>query len=201
MTSHDPHPLLLASASPRRRQLLARAGLHFEVRPAEVDESVLPGEAPRDHAARLAEAKARAVASTLGVSPPHIVLGADTIVVLGDRIIGKPSDGAHAVAMLEDLVGRTHRVITAVAVLRSDSLELHRACVESRVSMRSAQREEIRRYVASGEPLDKAGAYAVQGEGRRFVTHIEGSESNVIGLPVDEALDLLRAAGLEAGCR
>jgi len=201
VTPDDPHPLLLASASPRRRQLLSRAGLRFEVRPAEVDESVLSGETPRDHAARLAEAKARAVASTLGGSPPRIVLGADTIVVLGDRIIGKPSDAAHAVAMLEDLVGRTHRVITAVAVLRSDNPELHRTCIESRVSMRSAQREEIRRYVASGESLDKAGAYAVQGEGRRFVTHIEGSESNVIGLPVDEALDLLRAAGLEAGCR
>ena len=103
--------------------------------------------------------------------------------------------------MVEDLGGRTHRVITAVAGVRSDSPELHRACIESRVSMRSAQREEIRRYVASGEPLDKAGAYAVQGEGRRFVTHIEGSESNVSGLPVDEALGRLRAAGLEAGRR
>jgi septum formation protein len=201
VTAHHPHPLLLASASPRRRELLARAGLRFEVRPAEVDESVLPGEAPRDHAARLAEAKARAVAGRLDGARPRVVLGADTIVVLGDRIIGKPTDGAHAVALLEDLVGRTHRVITAVAVLRSDSAELHRACVESRVSMRCAEREEIRRYVASGEPLDKAGAYAVQGEGRRFVTRVEGSESNVIGLPMDEALDLLRAAGLEVDRR
>jgi septum formation protein len=201
VSEHDPHPLLLASASPRRRELLARAGLRFEVRPAEVDESVLPGETPRDHAARLAEAKARAVAGTLDGSHPRVVLGADTIVALGDRIIGKPTDGAHAVALLEDLVGRTHRVITAVAVLRSDSAELHRACVESRVSMRCAKREEIRRYVASGEPLDKAGAYAVQGEGRRFVTRVEGSESNVIGLPMDEALDLLRAAGLEVDRR
>jgi septum formation protein len=191
-----PHPLLLASASPRRRQLLARAGLRVEVRPAEVDESALPGEAPRDHAARLAEAKARAVASAVGGSPPRIVLGADTIVVLGDRIIGKPTDDAHAIEMLADLVGRRHRVITAVAVLRSDSFELQGACVESRVSMRPARREEICRYVASGEPLDKAGAYAVQGEGRRFVTHIEGSESNVIGLPLDETLELLRATGL-----
>lgn len=197
MISQDAHPLLLASASPRRRQLLVRAGLRFEVQPADVDESPLPGETPRQHAARLAEAKARAVARARGASPPRIVLGADTIVVLGERILGKPSDAAHAIAMLEDLVGRTHRVITAVAVLRSDDLALHRACVESRVSMRPAQREEIDRYVASGEPLDKAGAYAIQGEGRRFVTRVEGSESNVIGLPVDETLELLRAAGQE----
>jgi septum formation protein len=199
VTSQDLHPLLLASASPRRRTLLARAGLDFEVQPADVDESLLPGETPREHAARLAEAKARAVAGTLGSAPPRIVLGADTIVVLGDRILGKPTDADHAIAMLEDLVGRTHRVITAVAVLRSDDCALHRACVESRVSMRPAQREEIRRYVASGEPLDKAGAYAVQGEGRRFVTRVEGSESNVIGLPLDETLALLRAAGWKAG--
>jgi septum formation protein len=199
VTSQDLHPLLLASASPRRRALLARAGLRFEVRPADVDESPLPGEMPREHAARLAEAKARAVAGTLESAPPRIVLGADTIVVLGDRILGKPRDADHAIAMLEDLVGRTHRVITAVAVLRSDDAALHRACVESRVSMRPAPREEIRRYVASGEPLDKAGAYAVQGEGRRFVRRVEGSESNVIGLPLDETLDLLRAAGWETG--
>ncbi|HEY5656572.1 MAG TPA: Maf family protein, partial [Myxococcota bacterium] len=110
--------------------------------------------------------------------------------------IGKPADAAHAAELLEGLVGRTHRVITAVAVLRSDRLDPQRACVESRVSMRPAPREEILRYVATGEPLDKAGAYAVQGEGRCFVTGIEGSESNVIGLPLEETLALLRGAGL-----
>jgi septum formation protein len=197
----EPHllPLLLASGSPRRRVLLEDAGVDFEIQPSAIDESALPGEEPAALAARLAEAKAQAVARAAGASPPRIVLGADTIVVLDDRIFGKPRDDAHALELLEHLLGRTHRVITAVALVHSGSFAVHRACVESRVSMRAADREEIRRYVATGEPSDKAGAYAIQGEGRRFIERVEGSESNVIGLPMDETLKLLRAAGLRCG--
>jgi septum formation protein len=199
----EQRPLVLASASPRRSDLLCHAGVSIEIRPAEIDETALPGEAPAALVARLAETKALAVARAIGVSPARIVLGADTIVVLndpahGERILGKPIDDAHAAELLGSLVGRGHRVITGVAVVQSETLEIARACVESHVFMRPADRDEILRYVAGGEPRDKAGAYAVQGEGRRFVERIEGSESNVIGLPMDETLALLRSAGIEA---
>ncbi|MDH3520268.1 MAG: Maf family protein [Myxococcales bacterium] len=196
MSASQPLPLLLASSSPRRRELLARAGLHFEVRPAQIDEAPLPRETPSALVARLADAKALDVARQTGTTPARVVLGADTIVVLDDCVLGKPVSEAHAEEMLGRLMGRTHRVITGVAIARSDTLELWRASVESRVSMRMADREEIRAYVASGESQDKAGAYAVQGEGRRFIERIEGSETNVIGLPLDETLELLRAAGV-----
>lgn len=199
MVELHPLPLMLASGSPRRRQLLAGAGVDFEMRPAQIDEELRRGEAPAAYAARLAESKARAVARAIGASPPRVVLGADTIVVLGDRIFGKPRDDTHAVELLEHLLGRTHRVITAVALVRSDDGEVRRACVESRVSMRAADRDEIERYVATGEARDKAGAYAVQGEGRRFIERVDGSESNVIGLPLAETLELLRAAGIGSG--
>jgi septum formation protein len=188
-------PLVLASASPRRRELLARAGVRFEVIPAGIDEDVRPGEAPAALAGRLAREKALAVASRVGPDPARFVLGADTIVVLGESVLGKPRDPRDAEAMLSRLVGRTHRVITAVVVARSHDLGWRARTVESRVRMRPAELEEIRAYVATGEPLDKAGAYAAQGRGRRFVAEIAGSESNVIGLPLDETLDLLREAG------
>jgi septum formation protein len=190
-------PLILASASPRRRDLLRRAGVAFDVRAAGVLEETLPGEAPLACAERLAQAKALAVARRLGASPRRLVLGADTIVVLDDEILGKPRDPEHAVELLTRLAGRRHRVITAVAVAATDSLELRRAAVESRVVMRPAAEGEVRAYVATGEGMDKAGAYAAQGEGRRFIERIEGSESNVIGLPLAETLALLRAAGGE----
>jgi septum formation protein len=188
-------PLVLASASPRRRELLARAGVRFEVIPAGIDEDVRPGEAPAQLAGRLAREKALAVASRVGPDPARFVLGADTIVVLGESVLGKPRDPRDAESMLSRLVGRTHRVITAVVVARSHDLGWRARTVESRVRMRPAELEEIRAYVATGEPLDKAGAYALQGRGRRFVAEIAGSESNVIGLPLDETLDLLREAG------
>ncbi len=194
-----PTPLVLASASPRRRELLARAGVRFEVIPAGIDEDVRPGEAPAVLAGRLAREKALAVASRVGPDPARFVLGADTIVVLGESVLGKPRDPRDAEAMLSRLVGRTHRVITAVVVARSHDLGWRARTVESRVRLRPAELEEIRAYVATGEPLDKAGAYAVQGRGRRFVAEIAGSESNVIGLPVDETLDLLREAGASPG--
>jgi septum formation protein len=187
-------PLILASASPRRRDLLRRAGLAFEVRAADVVEAALPGEAPLACAERLAQAKALAIARRVGASPRRLVLGADTIVVLDGEILGKPRDPEHAVELLTRLAGRRHRVITAVAVAATDSLALRCTAVESRVRMRSADAREVRAYVATGEGMDKAGAYAAQGEGRRFIERIEGSESNVIGLPLDETLALLRAA-------
>jgi septum formation protein len=195
----SPLPLVLASASPRRRELLERAGVRFEVIPAGIEESPLAGEAPRQLAARLAREKALAVAGRLGPDPARLVLGADTIVVLGENVLGKPQDASEAESMLSRLVGRTHRVVTAVVVARSHDLVWRARTVESRVRMRPAELEEIRAYVATGEPLDKAGAYAVQGRGRRFVAEIAGSESNVIGLPLDETLDLLREAGASPG--
>lgn len=189
-------PLVLASTSPRRRMLLDQAGITFDVHPPQVAETHRPSEAAPDLAARLAKEKAMAVAEQLGSASQRVVLGADTIVVLDDDVLGKPRDATHAMRMLTRLCGRTHRVITAVAVARSDTLSLRELQVESWVAMRRADADEIRAYVATGEPLDKAGAYAVQGEGRRFVTHVEGSETNVIGLPVEETLALLRVEGI-----
>jgi septum formation protein len=188
-------PLVLASGSPRRRELLARAGVPFEPASADVPEDVLPGESARDAAVRLAREKAVAVARRLGPHPPRWVLGADTLVVLDGEALGKPRDAEHAVALLRRLVGRRHRVVTAVALVTSDGLSARGVAVESDVVMRAASEAEVRAYVATGEPLDKAGAYAAQGEGRRFIEKIEGSETNVIGLPLDETLALLREAG------
>jgi septum formation protein len=187
--------LVLASASPRRRELLAGAGIAFEVMPAEIDERALPDEAPHALAERLAREKALAVAERLGPAPRRLVLGSDTIVVLAGEVLGKPRDPEHAEALLGRLVGRRHDVVTGVAVVDSQRLAPRSFTVTSRVTMRAAEADEIRRYVATGEPLDKAGAYALQGEGRRFVAVVEGSESNVIGLPLEETLALLRAAG------
>jgi len=187
--------LLLASASPRRRELLCRAGVTFEVCPADVDERVLAGEAPEPYAARLAREKALAIARRAG-SASRFVLGADTVVVVGDRIYGKPADAEDAVRILCELRGLTHRVLTAVALARADGDLLRELRVESRVTLREASDPEIRAYVATGEPLDKAGAYALQGEGARLVLRVDGSRSNVIGLPLEETLALLREHGL-----
>jgi septum formation protein len=188
-------PLILASSSPRRRELLAQAHVGFEVWVPDVPEEPLAGEAPEAFASRVALEKALAVARRVGPEPLRVVLAADTIVVLDGEVLGKPRDAAHALALLRRLVGRRHRVLTAVAVVESATLAAHRCVVESGVAMHDASSEELAAYVATGEPLDKAGAYAAQGEGRRFVAHIEGSETNVIGLPVEQALALLREAG------
>jgi septum formation protein len=186
-------PIVLASASPRRRELLTRAGVRFEVVPSSVEERPHAGEAPRELALRLAREKVLDVARRFPASPRRTVLGADTIVVLEDSVLGKPVDRQEALTMLRRLAGHTHRVLTAVAVVETDRLEPRTLCVESTVVMRSASDAELRAYVATGESLDKAGAYAAQGEGRRFVERIDGSESNVIGLPIEETLALLRA--------
>jgi septum formation protein len=189
--------LVLASASPRRRDLLAGAGLRFEVLPADVPEEVRAGEPPRALVERLATAKAEAVRARLPSRPPRLVLGSDTVVVLGDEILGKPRDAEEALAMLTRLAGRTHTVWTGVALLRTGDTACCALSVASRVTLRAAGEAELRAYVATGEPLDKAGAYALQGLGRRLVDAVEGSESNVIGLPLEETLALLAAWGYE----
>ncbi len=184
---------MLASASPRRRDLLLRAGVAFEIRPADLDETPAPGETAVLTLTRLAREKARAVATRLG-APRRVVLGADTGVLLGDVLYGKPSDPDDAIRMISELVGHTHEVITAVAVTESVGDRVWECAVKTRVTMRAADRDEIAAYVATGEPMDKAGAYAYQGEGRRLLAKVEGSETNVIGLPMDEALALIARA-------
>jgi septum formation protein len=187
--------LVLASASPRRRDLLKRAGVAFEVAPAHIEEQRRTGEEPDAMVERLAREKALTVAAGLPSRPRRWVLGADTIVVVGEHVLGKPDDPEHAVALLGRIIGRAHAVLTGVAVCASGGDDVRSRVVASRVHMREADVEELRAYVATGEPLDKAGAYALQGDGRRFVERVEGSESNVIGLPVEETLELLRQAG------
>lgn len=187
--------LVLASASPRRRDLLAGIGVRFAVVPARLDETPEPGEHPRDYVARLALAKARAVA--VGVSDALPVLGADTTVVCDDRLLGKPADEAEAVAMLMTLSGRTHQVLTAVALVRGAAAA--GVVVETAVSFRELSVAECRAYWRSGEPADKAGGYGLQGLGGIFVTRIEGSYSGVVGLPVAETYTLLRDFAIACG--
>ncbi len=189
--------VILASASPRRRELLLRAGIPHEVRPADIDERPRAGEHPIDMTKRLAREKALWIARQAGDSPRRLVLGSDTTVVLDAVIYGKPSGPDDAVRMLRELTGRTHEVVTAVAVVDSATLEVRDFALTSRVTLRAATNSEIRAYVATGEPLDKAGAYAIQGDGRALVEKLEGSETNVIGLPVAETVALLCEAGLE----
>ncbi len=184
-------PLVLASASPRRRELLAGAGLRFAIEPSEIDESQSEIETPVELVERLAREKALDVALRHAHS---FVLGADTIVALDDAVLGKPRDAGHALELLLRLEGRTHCVLTGVAVVAPDGA-LHQTSVASRVTFRPASRSALERYVAAGESLDKAGGYALQGSGRELVERVEGSESNVIGLPLVETLALLRRAG------
>lgn len=174
--------MILASASPRRRELLAAAGLVFEVRPAEVDETPGPQEPPRRYALRVATAKALAVEG-------ERVLAADTIVVLDGEILGKPTDATDAAQMLRRLAGRAHTVMTAV-VLR-EGRRLRRRLIRTRVHFRPLSEVEIAAYVATGEPLDKAGAYGIQGRGGALVDRVSGSYTNVVGLPLRETLELL----------
>ena len=181
--------LLLASASPRRADLLRAAGIPFDTCPADVDERPLAGETARDYVTRLALEKARAVCRDLG----NIVLGADTTVVLDGRVLGKPEHPEDAAQMLQALSGRTHEVLTGVAV-KHGGLEFVDVA-STRVRFLPLTQEEIAWYVASGEPEGKAGAYAAQGLASRFVERIEGSYSNVVGLPVSLVYQLLRQVG------
>ncbi len=187
-------PIYLASASPRRSQLLAQIGVAHEVCPAGLDEERLPGEPPRVYVERLARDKARAAGRALAGRTARPVLAADTAVVLGDEIFGKPADEADCVRMLMALGGRTHEVMTGVALLAGEAL-LADVSV-SRVSFRPVDEDECRRYWASGEPRGKAGGYAVQGLAAVFVERLEGSFSGVMGLPLFETARLLRSAGI-----
>lgn len=187
--------LILASASPRRRELLERLGLRLEIAPAAVDETPQPGEKPLAYARRVAAAKCDTVADGPAAGRGLAVLGADTTVVVEDDILGKPADDAEARAMLLRLAGRRHEVITAYA-LRFGDRRLERA-VTTLVAMRALQPAEVDAYVAYGEGRDKAGAYAVQGIAAAFITELRGSLTNVIGLPLAEVLaDLLALSAL-----
>ena len=180
--------LVLASRSPRRADLLTRAGYEFEIAPADIEERLLDGETPAAHVRRLAGDKAARVARD---HPESIVLGADTVVVIDDVMLGKPADDADAAGMLRRLSGRTHEVLTGVALHTTSN---HRDDVAStRVTFRELTAGDIAWYVGSGEPAGKAGAYAIQGRGSRFVTRIDGSYTNVVGLPIALVDRLLRA--------
>ncbi len=201
--------IVLASASPRRRDLLAAIGVQARVLPADVDEASLPGEDAVALVARLAAAKAEAVAARLRaaaeaagepagkpVASP-LVIAADTVVVLGDRVLGKPADASEARAFIACLAGRSHLVLTGHCLRRDDALA---ARVErTEVTFRPLDDDEVVRYVASGEGGDKAGAYAIQGRGAGLVARIEGCYSNVVGLSLPTVITLARSLGVRLG--
>jgi septum formation protein len=193
--------IVLASASPRRQELLRNAGIGFVVQTADINETPLAGESPRDCAERLAREKALAVSRS---RPREYVLGADTIVVIDDAILGKPGDAEDAARMLRMLSGRTHAVITGVCVVNPvasgqgsevSKTDLLTASETTLVTFCELSGDEIRDYVATGEPMDKAGAYAIQGMASRWIPHIEGEYSNVVGLPVALVYRMLRERG------
>jgi len=179
--------LILASASPRRSELLRNAGIDFTVEPANVPEKPLPGERPLIYAQRLARDKARAIFSR---SPDNVVLGADTIVVADEHLLEKPRDAEDAARMLRLLSGRTHQVVTGVSLLAPGFEQTEAEVTEVRFSALSA--EEIAGYVATGEPMDKAGAYAIQGIASRWVERIDGCYFNVVGVPVPLVYRMLK---------
>ena len=195
--------IILASASPRRQELLRNAGISFTVQPADINETPLAGEAPRDCAERLAREKALAVSRN---NPGQWVLGADTIVVVDEAILGKPRDNEDAARMLRLLSGRTHAVITGVCVVepvdsgqRSVVGKINTSSETTLVTFCGLSDEEIREYVATGEPMDKAGAYAIQGMASRWIPRIEGDYSNVVGLPVAMVYGMIRKQGSGLG--
>ncbi len=191
--------LILASTSPRRRDLLREAGFGFSVEPPGVVERGLENETPAEQARRLARDKARAVASR--VAEGSCVLAADTLVVLDGVVLGKPRDERHAVEMLLQLAGRTHEVLTGFAVALATEGPVEVGVERSRVELRTLSRAEAETYAATGEPLDKAGAYALQGLGGRVVAAVEGLRSNVLGLPLEAVVPILEALGVKRLCR
>jgi septum formation protein len=183
----------LASASPRRSELLRQIGVPFEVRPADIKEEPLAGEAPEAYVTRLAAAKAEAVWAAVGEPERRPVLAADTAVTLAGAVLGKPRDAAEAAAMLERLSGRTHRVLTAVALHAGGPLETRLSTSE--VRFRATTAAERLQYCATGEPFDKAGGYGIQGHAAVFVEELRGSYSGVVGLPLFETAALLTRSG------
>ncbi|MBI5483713.1 MAG: septum formation inhibitor Maf [Deltaproteobacteria bacterium] len=189
MMNNSHGSIVLASASPRRTELMALAGLEFSVTAADICEDVLPGEKPADHVMRLSREKADAVANR---AEGRFFIGADTVVVLDGAILGKPADESDAARMLLALSGRDHEVITGFTVFdRISSIHVSR-CVSTEVTFKSLRESEIAAYIRSGCPMDKAGAYAIQGGAVHFVRSINGSYSNVIGLPMTELYEVLQ---------
>lgn len=187
--------IYLASASPRRAELLRQIGVEFEVRAVDIDESRLPGEADRDYVCRLARGKAEHAAEAIAAEhSSYAILAADTAISLNGDIIGKPADRAQCRCILGRLSAREHLVLSAVALATPDGVDLRLS--ENRVRFRSLSATEINLYCASEEPLDKAGAYAIQGRAAIFIEHLEGSYSAVMGLPLYETAELLRNVDL-----
>jgi septum formation protein len=187
--------IVLASSSTRRAEILRAAGFDFEIVPADVNESLLPNESAEKMVNRLALAKVRTVASRCQPREPEIILGADTVVLLGDQILGKPGSPKRAREMLLGLRGRDHCVITGVAALALPSQDSLAGVETTRVWFAQMTDAEIDTYVATGEPLDKAGAYAIQGLASRFILRIEGCYFNVVGLPIAKVSEMLRQLG------
>lgn len=192
MKANEPQ-IVLASASPRRSELLELAGILFRVAPADIPEQPLPGEEAVVHALRLAEEKARTAAGR--ENSGRFFIGADTIVVLEGQIMGKPVDEADAVQMLGNLSGRAHEVITAYAVLDRQRGECRQRAVRTQVFFKRLSRQEIQDYVKTGCPMDKAGSYAIQGGAAHMVKAIHGSYTNVVGLPTCELVETLHEIG------
>ena len=186
--------LILASASPRRQHLLTQVGVPFTIEPADIDERSTPGEAPRDYVLRIAYEKAQHVSRQ---RPAAFVLGADTIVTIDAEILGKPRDLAEARRMLRGLSGRTHAVMTGLALLHHDRGVVQQDAVSTAVRFRHLSEHDIETYVVTAKPLDKAGAYAIQDSARAFVEAFDGCYTNVVGLPVQRTADLMRAAGMD----
>jgi septum formation protein len=189
MTSKSKLPLILASASPRRQALLRLAAIRFEIIPSRADERFLPGETPAEHVIRLARAKATEIA---GQHRERWVLAADTVVEIDGKVLGKPKNHREAEEMLQNLSHREHRVLTGYCILRFPSLEKREGKVISRVKFKALSPEEIRWYLNTGEPFDKAGAYAIQGRAAFMVKEVHGSYTNVVGLPLCEIVEALR---------
>jgi len=185
--------LVLASSSPRRHELLRAAGIPFQVHPSHVLEDQNPGELPLDYVLRLAQEKAMTVAQQF---PGQPVLGADTIVLVDQEVLGKPRDREDAARMLRLLSGRKHQVITAVCLVPAENRQIDTRSCTTQVAFRKLNEEEIQQYIAGGEPMDKAGAYAIQGGAARWIDGIDGEYSNVVGLPLPLVTEMLRANGL-----
>ena len=192
MTGKERLRLILASASPRRREILSSTGIEFEVMPSEVNESFLPGESPEQHVLRLARMKARKAAEK---HKDRWVLAADTIVVIDGRILGKPGDRREAEEMLRMLSDREHRVITGYYLVQGSSRKSLEGKVVTRVRFKALSSQEIRWYLDTGEPFDKAGGYAIQGKGAFMIREIKGSYTNVVGLPLTEVVEALQESG------